>query len=364
MFLIAALNDLQLLLADIGNAYLNAPNREKAYAIAGKEFGSHAGERVVIVKALHGLKSAGAAWRAHLASSLTSPNYKSCLADPDIWLREANLPNGSTYYEFLAVYVDDILCISNTPQETMKCISELYRIKENSINKPERYLGADVIQYFLPDDSLKPRWGLSSHHYVTESIKNAEVELNKVGKALSNNVSTPLSTNYRPELDVSPVSSPEQVSYYQNLIRVLRWIIEFGHIDIHAHVAMLSSFLALPREGHLQEALHIFGAEFVALCITIELIESLRYKLRMMGIAIEGPCSVFCDNESVVKNSSIPESILKKKHNAIAYHHVRESAVAGIVRIGYIHRSTNLADMFTKPLPQLKIHGFCEQILY
>jgi hypothetical protein len=107
-----------------------------------------------------------------------------------------------------------------------------------------------------------------------------------------------------------------------------------------------------------------FGAEFVALCITIELIESLRYKLRMMGIAIEGPCSVFCDNESVVKNSSIPESILKKKHNAIAYHHVRESAVAGIVRIGYIHRSTNLADMFTKPLPQLKIHGFCEQILY
>jgi len=43
------------------------------------------------------------------------------------------------------------------------------------------------------------------------------------------------------------------------LIGVLRWIIELGRIDIHVHVAMLSSFLASPREGHLQEALHIFA---------------------------------------------------------------------------------------------------------
>jgi hypothetical protein len=50
MFLIAALNDLKVLGADIGNAYLNAPNREKVYAVAGKEFGSRAGENVIIVR--------------------------------------------------------------------------------------------------------------------------------------------------------------------------------------------------------------------------------------------------------------------------------------------------------------------------
>lgn len=61
MFLIAVLNDLQVLSADIGNAYLNAPNREKVYATAGKEFGSKAGQTVIIVRALYGLKSAGAA---------------------------------------------------------------------------------------------------------------------------------------------------------------------------------------------------------------------------------------------------------------------------------------------------------------
>jgi hypothetical protein len=62
IFLLAALNDLDILAADIGNAYLNASTREKVYAIAGKEFGSRAGEPVIIVRALYGLKSSGAAW--------------------------------------------------------------------------------------------------------------------------------------------------------------------------------------------------------------------------------------------------------------------------------------------------------------
>ena len=85
LFLVAALNYLDALSADIGNTYLYAPNREKVYAIAGKEFGTRAGEIIIIVIALYGLKSAGAAWRAHLASSLISLGYISCLADLDFW---------------------------------------------------------------------------------------------------------------------------------------------------------------------------------------------------------------------------------------------------------------------------------------
>ena len=55
--------------------------------------------------------------------------------------------------------------------------------------------------------------------------------------------------------------------------------------------------------------------------VAVEMIESLRYKLRMFGIPIEGPTNVFCDNEAVYKNTSLPESTLKnKKHHAISYH--------------------------------------------
>jgi hypothetical protein len=48
----------------------------------------------------------------------------------------------------------------------------------------------------------------------------------------------------------------------------------------------------------------------------------------MFGVPIEGPTNVFCDNRGIVKNVSIPESTLMKKHNAINYHAVREAAAA------------------------------------
>ena len=72
-----------------------------------------------------------------------------------------------------------------------------------------------------------------------------------------------------------------------------------------------------------------FGSEFIVLCIATELIESLRYKLRMFGVPIAGPARVFCDNESVVKSSSVPKSRIKKKHCSIAYQRVREAIAAG-----------------------------------
>jgi hypothetical protein len=65
----------------------------------------------------------------------------------------------------------------------------------------------------------------------------------------------------------------------------------------------------------------------------VELVEGLRYKLHMMGLKVDGPTNVFCDNEAVVSNTTCPESTLKKKHNAIAYHRAREAQAAGIVRI-------------------------------
>lgn len=76
-----------------------------------------------------------------------------------------------------------------------------------------------------------------------------------------------------------------------------------------------------------------FGSEFVASRIGVEMIESLQYKLHMFGIPIDGPTNVFCDNKSVVKNATIPTSYLKKKHNAIAYHRVREAIASGTIQI-------------------------------
>ena len=88
-FLIADLNDLNILVADIGNAYINAMTKEKVYTTAGKEFGDCAGQTIIITRALYGLKSSGAAWRSHLAQTLRDMNFKSSYTDPDVWMRVA-----------------------------------------------------------------------------------------------------------------------------------------------------------------------------------------------------------------------------------------------------------------------------------
>ena len=105
-----------------------------------------------------------------------------------------------------------------------------------------------------------------------------------------------------------------------------------------------------------------FGSEIVALRIAIEMIQGLLYKLRMFGVEVITPCNVLCDNESVVKNVSRPESPIKKKHNSVAYHKARESIAAGIARIAKEDGVTNIADLFTKLLegPRLRaLSGMC-----
>jgi hypothetical protein len=98
--------------------------------------------------------------------------------------------------------------------------------------------------------------------------------------------------------------------------------------------------------------------------ICVELVEALRYKLRMFGIPIDGPANIFGDNKSVITNSTIPTSTLKKKHNSIAYHRVRESVAAGTLQIAKVHTSENLADLLTKPLPIGLFKSLVQKILW
>ena len=94
------------------------------------------------------------------------------------------------------------------------------------------------------------------------------------------------------------------------------------------------------------------------------MIVALKIKLKMFGIPILGPTNVFCDNMGVVKNTSIPESMLSKKHNSINYHIIREAAAAGILHVGKEDTLTNIADLLTKLLPYSRKQELLTAILY
>ena len=145
--LLAALNGLEISACDIGNAYLNAPNRGKVHMIVGEEhFGAqYEGKRDVIVKALYGLKSARVAWRAMFAHCIKHDfGYTPCITDQDVLMKPKIRPYGSKYYAYLIVYVDDVLSIDINPNETIASIFNHFRIKKGSIGSPNIYLRANI----------------------------------------------------------------------------------------------------------------------------------------------------------------------------------------------------------------------------
>jgi hypothetical protein len=75
-----------------------------------------------------------------------------------------------------------------------------------------------------------------------------------------------------------------------------------------------------------------YGSELVASRFATELILEIRYMLRSLGVTFDGPALMLGHNMSVVLSTTVPSSVLKKKHNEIAYHLVRKAIAARIMR--------------------------------
>ena len=464
----AALHGIDIMAADIRNAYLQAPTSEKHFIICGDEFGiENVGKKALITRALYGGKCAGRDFWHHLRSCMKHMGFESSRADPDVWFRQSKKKNGEDYYEYLLLYTDDVLVISERAESVLRDeVGKYFELKEESIGKPSQYLGGKLREVELENGTNC--WAFGSAQYCKSAVENVEAYLAKKGMTLQAKAPTPLSNGYRPELDVSPECGPADAAYYHSLIGILRWIVELGRADLSTEVSMMSSHLALPREGHLKEVLHIFahlkkhhnaeivfdpsvpeidlnlfpredwgfsiygsdgespkeelpqdmptplgkhftirvfvdadhagecltrrsrtgfivflnnapiywlskkqtscetstfGSEFVALKQACEYVKGLRYKLRMFGIPVTEPAFVFGDNKSVLCNTTMPGSTLKKKSNAIAFHFVREGCAKDEWRTAYVNTHLNPADLMTKPLSGEKRWGFVRMLL-
>ena len=439
----AALNDLDVFAANIRNAYLQAPSSQKDYIICGPEFGvENIGQTALIHCALYGGKAGGRDFRNHLHSCIEFLNFKSCLADPDVWMRPEIKSDGNTYYEYILLCVDDTLVVSENAESILRNeLRRYFHLKEESIGPPTIYLGGRVCKVQLENGVWA--WSLSSSQYVQSAIKSVEEYIGKSENShlkIPSKAETPLMTSYRPELDVSPELTPRDSAYYQSLIGILRWIVELGRIYICLEVSMMSSHLAMPRKGHLDHVLHIFaylhkyhntelvydpsdpvveqdvferrdwtssefgavqgkeevpsnmpelrglgfimcakvdadhtsdmitrrsrtgflvylncaliywwskkqnsvesssfGSEFIAMKQCCEYVCGLGYKLRMMDIPCKDPMFICGDNQSVLANTTIPDSMVKKKFQRIAYHFVQEGAARDEWQMTYIN---------------------------
>ena len=358
------------------------------------------------------------------------------------------------HYEYVTIFVDDLLVFSRNAKEIIDIFEVLYGVK--SVGFPEYYNGGDV--YEDKNDLLC----LSAKTYIKQVCEKIE----KLFETKLRCYGSPLEPGDHPEMDESEIMDTDDVAKYQMLCGCAQWAVSLGRFDIQYAVNTMARFAVCPREGHMKRMLRIFGylkyhtkgrlrfdlseplidsldfkdfewnelypeateeipydapntkpttndvtivchcdsdhghdlltrrsvtgfvisinktpikfyskrqntvesssygSELVAGRIATEAIMEYRYKLRMMGIKVEGPSILMIDNQSVVANTTLPSSSLKKKHNSIAYHRMREAVAAGIIKVGFIRSATNLADILTKPIGPSDYWNLLSEVFY
>jgi hypothetical protein len=169
-------------------------------------------------------------------------------------------PNdGVRYWAYILIYVYDILCVHHDPGTPLAKLDEYFKMKEGSIQVPTFYLGTKLKNTVLPNGVIA--WGMSSSKYVQSAVQNVQEYLVALpgDRKLLKISPVPFAGGYKPELYEIPEMDPVKANFYQSQIGILRWCVELGRIDIITEVEMLSTYLYIPCEGHLDAVFHVFA---------------------------------------------------------------------------------------------------------
>ena len=242
---LAELNGLDVWATDIGNAYLESYTQEKVFIVAGPEFGDREGHTLIITKALYGLRSSGLRWYERFSDVLRDMGFFPSKAERDIWMRDKG-----GHYEYIAVYVDDLMIISKEPLK----IAQILMDEPNNF----KLKGAGPISFHLGCDFFRDSDGVLCCAPVKCIEKILDNYVRLFGKP-PRPVSSPLAQGDHPEIDTSELLDIEETKIYQSLVGALQWVIQIGRFDITTAVMTLSRFRAAPRRGHLKRVMRIHG---------------------------------------------------------------------------------------------------------
>ncbi len=151
------------------------------------------------------------------------------------------------HYEFITIFVDDLLVFSRNAAEIIDIFQALYGVK--SVGFPEYYNGGDV--YEDKDGKLC----ISAKTYLKQVCDKIEKLMDVTLKCYG----SPLDNGDHPEMDDSDILGEDQVQHYQMLCGSAQWAVSLGRFDIQYAVNTMSRFAVCPRDGHLKRMLRIFG---------------------------------------------------------------------------------------------------------
>ena len=242
--LMGEINGLKTMVGDVGNAYLEAYTKEKVCFIAGPAFGPLEGHTLIIVKALYGLRTSGARYHERFADTLRDMKFFQCKNEQDLWMRDAG-----DHYEYVCVYVDDLMAIMKDPSSFFKELTEKYGYKLKGVDDPKYHLGGN---YFRdPDGTLA--WGAKD--YINRMLENFARDRQEIPRKYR----SPMDKDAHPELETAMTLGLTGVKYYQSVIGALQWCVTLGRFDIACAVMTMSRFRAEPNAKHHEMLDRIIG---------------------------------------------------------------------------------------------------------
>ncbi|GJT78217.1 retrovirus-related pol polyprotein from transposon TNT 1-94 [Tanacetum coccineum] len=356
---------------DVKMAFLNGPLKEEVYVAQPEGFvdPDHPEKVYLLRKALYGLKQAPRAWYDELSNFLMSKGFTKGTIDPTLF----KIKYGEDIL-LVQIYVDDIIFGSTNPKYSKRFEKLMHsRFEMSLMGEMKFFLGLQIHQ------SPKGIF-INQAKYALEILKKHNMDN-------CHSIGTPLAT--KPKLDVDLSGEPVDQSDYRSKIGSLMYLTS-SRPDLVQAVCYCARYQARPTQKHLKEhfrttdhvglhdtrkkhfwriqflgdktvswmskkqnctAMSSAEAEYVALSASCAQVMWMRTQLQDYGFNYN-KIPLYCDSQSAIAISCNPVQHSRTKHIHTRYHFIKEQVENGIIELYFVRTEYQLADMFTKALPE------------
>jgi hypothetical protein len=395
---------------DVDSAYLNSPINEVIYLQPPSLMNLPKDKTLKLNKSIYGLKQAGADWYTFLSTILKKLQWKVNIHDKCLFTR-----NSGDTIEMIAVYVDDILIVSNLESNIQTIKNEINKqIKIKDLGELNELLGIRFIR--------------SQGTILLDQQRLIESSIERFGFNSLIPINSPMNERYKPIAN-NETSSKDQVNLYQRYIGTLLYISLHTRPDIAYSTSLMSRFASNPSSDHFAAVIRIFRyligtsskklvlsknnqhlevvgysdsdwagdktdakstsgilllignspiiwrsikqtciaqsameAEYIAANEISRELVSAKYLLESIGFA-PLKSTIYCDNNAAQTIINGGGNRNKSKHIDVKYHYVKELREQGQFEINRVCSKDNPADLFTKPLPIETLNKHSQRIM-
>ncbi|GMI67117.1 hypothetical protein HRI_000381000 [Hibiscus trionum] len=386
---------------DVNNAFLKGDLTEDVYMSQPEGFEQQSSDGTVLVcklrKALYGLRQAPRNWFSKLKGFLSSLGFRCSGADSSLFVH-----HDSTVVTYIAVYVDDILITGASDEYIQHVIHELdVKFSLKDLGCVQYFLGIEAVHcsggLFLSQKKFVEELLAKTNMHTSTSVDTPMVSFPKLSKADGSPFSDPKlyrSTvgallyvcHTRPDLSfaVNKVSqfmqNPTDIhwSAVKRILRYLKGTVEFGlWFSDQSLPLQLQVFSDADWGSDIDDRRSISGhcvcfglhllcwssrkqrsvsrstaeAEYRSLADSTCDLLWIQAVLQDMGVFLSDVPQIWCDNTSTVAMAANSVLHAKTKHVELDLHFVREKVLRQQLVVNYIPAQSQVADIFTKPLP-------------